>query len=312
MQDDNSLARYFGDLPDPRGVGRCEHKLLDIIVIAICGVLCGAEGWEDIEGLGRSQAAWLRQFLELPCGIPAHDTFRRVFSLLDAQAFEARFGRWVEGVFRVQRGQVVAIDGKTIRGSHDKRAGQDAIHLISAWASQSGLLLGERKVDDKSNEITAIPALLKRLYVEGCIVSIDAMGCQKEIAETILSQGAEYGLALKGNPGQLYQDVQEWFAWAHESNFKDMDYSFWQTPNQGHGRVEVRRCWALSDPRAFEVIRHHDGWAGLRSMVMLERQRLLPTGVQTETAYFISSLPADAKLIAQAVRAHWSIEKTVH
>jgi predicted transposase YbfD/YdcC len=184
--------------------------------------------------------------------------------------------------------------------------------LINAWASQSGLLLGERKVDDKSNEITAIPALLKSLYVAGCIVSIDAMGCQKEIAETILSQGAAYVLALKANQGQLYQDVPEWFAWAHESNFKDMDYSFWQTPNKGHGRVEVRRCWALSDPRAFEVIRHHDGWAGLRSIVMLERQRLLPTGLQTETASFISSLPADAKLIAQAVRAHWSIENTVH
>src|SRR5262249_4904870 len=181
MQDDNSLARYFGDLPDPRVVGRCEHKLLDIIVIAICAVLCGAEGWEDIEEFGVSKEAWLRQFLELPCGIPSHDTFRRVFSLLDAQAFEERFGAWVAGVFRVKGGQVVAIDGKTVRGSHDKRAGHEAIHLISAWASQSGVLLAERKVDELSNEITAMPELLKSLYLEGCIVSIDAMGCQKEI-----------------------------------------------------------------------------------------------------------------------------------
>src|SRR5262249_21721764 len=271
--------------------GRCDHKLVDIILIGICAVLCGAEGWEDIEEFGQSKERWLRQFLELPCGIPSHDTFRRVFGLLDATAFQERFARWVEGVFSVKRGQVIGVDGKTVRGSHDRQAGQEAIHLVSAWASESGLLFGQRKVDEESNEITAIPELLKHLYVAGCIVSIDAMGCQKDIASTIVEQGADYVLALKGNQGQLHQDVQEWFAWARQSNFKDMDYSFWQTPNKGHGRVEVRRCWALSDPRAFEVIRHHDGWAGLRSIVMLERQRILPEGMQTETAYFISSLP---------------------
>ncbi len=312
MQEDKSLARYFGDLPDPRVVGRCEHKLVDIILIAICAVLCGAEGWEDIEEFGINKEQWLRQFLELPCRIPSHDTFRRVFSLLDADAFQARFGRWVEGVFRVKREQVIAIDGKTVRGSHDKRKGQGPIHLVSAWASESGLLLGQRRVADKSNEITAIPELLKCLYVAGCIVSIYAMGCQKDIAETILAQGADSVLALKGNQGQLHQDVQEWFEWARQSNFKDMDYSFWQTPSKGHGRLEVRRCWALADPHAFEVIRQHDGWAGLRSIVMLERQRRLPEGIQTETAYFISSLPADAKLILHAVRAHWSVENTFH
>src|SRR5579859_2487756 len=287
---DDSLEGYFGDMPDPRVVGRCEHKLVDIIIIGICGVLCGAEGWEDIEEFGQSKASWLRQFLELPCGIPSHDTFRRVFSLLDATAFQERFARWVERVFSVERGQVIAIDGKTVRGSHDKRAGQGAIHLVSAWASESGLLLGQRKVDDKSNEITAIPELLKSLYVAGCIVTIDALGCQKDIAQTILEQGADYVLALKGNQGQLHQDVQEWFEWAQESHFKDMDYTFWQTSNKAHGRIEVRRCWALSDPRAFEVIRHHEGWAGLRSIVMLERQRQLTDRLQTERAFFISSL----------------------
>jgi predicted transposase YbfD/YdcC len=308
MNEDKSLERYFVDLPDPRVVGRCEHKLLDIIVIAICGVLGGAEGWEDIEEFGVSKESWLRQFLELGCGIPSHDTFRRVFSLLDASAFQERFARWVEGVFSLERGQVLAIDGKTVRGSHDQRNGQEAIHLVSAWASESGLLLGQRKVAEKSTEITAIPELLKSLYVGGCIVSIDAMGCQKDIAETILSQGADYVLALKGNQGQLHQDVQEWFEWAKQSQFKDMDYSFWQTPNKGHGRVEIRRCWALSDPRAFE----HDGWAGLRSIVMLERQRHFAGGIQTQTAYFISSLPADAERLLQAVRAHWSVENTFH
>jgi predicted transposase YbfD/YdcC len=312
MNEENSIERYFGDLPDPRVVGRCEHKLLDILVIAICGVLCGAEGWEDIEEFGTSKENWLRQFLALEGGIPSHDTFRRVFSLLDAQAFQERFAGWVEGVFKVKRDQVLAIDGKTVRGSHDKRNGQEAIHLVSAWASESGLLLGQRKVDEKSNEITAIPELLKSLYVAGCIVTIDAMGCQKAIAETILAQGADYVLALKGNQGQLHQDVQEWFEWAKHSHFKDMLYSFAQTPSKGHGRLEVRRCYALSDPRAFEVIRHHDGWAGLRSIVMVERQRQLPESIQTETAYFISSLPADAKRLLQAVRSHWSVENTFH
>lgn len=183
---------------------------------------------------------------------------------------------------------------------------------MSAWASESGLLLGQRAVDEKSNEITAIPALLQDLYVAGCIVSIDAMGCQKDIASTIVEQGADYVLALKGNQGQLHQDVQEWFAWARQSDFKGMDYSFWRTPNKGHGRVEVRRCWALSDPRAFEVMRHHDGWAGLRSIGMVERQRRVAHGLQEETADFISSLPADAKLILHAVRSHWSVENTFH
>jgi len=312
MNEDNSLGRYFGDMADPRVVGRCEHKLLDIIVIAICAVLCGAEGWEDIEEFGESKESWLRQFLELECGIPSHDTFRRVFSLLEAKVFQERFAAWVEGVFRVKRGQVIAVDGKSVRGSHDKGKGKAALHLVSAWASENGLLLGQRKVAEKSNEITAIPELLKSLYVGGCIVSIDAMGCQKDIAATIVEQGADYVLALKGNQGQLHQDVQEWFEWAKQSDFKAMDFSFWQTPNKAHGRIEVRRCWALSDERAFEVIRHHDGWAALRSIVMVERQRHVAQGIQTETAYFISSLPADAKLLLHAVRSHWSIENSFH
>ncbi len=314
MDEGQSLEAYFGDMPDPRVVGRCEHKLVDIILIAICGVLCGAEGWEDIEEFGQSKAGWLRQFLELPCGIPSHDTFRRVFSLLDARAFQERFARWVEGVFTVKRGQVVALDGKTLRGSQDERNGKGALHLVSAWASESGLLLGQRKVDEQSNEITALPELLKQLYVEGCIVSIDAMGCQKDIARAVIDQKADYVLALKANQGQLHDDVQEWFAWAQQTRFEDMphSFSFWQTTNKAHGRIEIRRCWALSDPRAFEVIRHHDGWVGLQSLVMVQRERRIADQVQTETAYWISSLPADAKLLLHAVRAHWSVENAFH
>ena len=312
MSEGQSLERYFGGMPDPRVVGRCEHKLLDIILIAICGVLCGAEGWEDIEEFGESKAEWLSQFLEMPCGIPSHDTFRRVFSLLDATAFQERFAEWVAGVFTVKRGQVVAVDGKTLRGSRDERNGKSAIHLVSAWASESGLLLGQRQVAEKSNEITAIPELLKALYLEGCIVTIDAMGCQKDIAQTIIDQQADYVLALKGNQGQLHDDVQEWFAWAHESNFNDMPHSFWTTTNKAHGRLEIRRCWALSDPRAFEVIRHYDGWAGLQSIAMVQRERRIDNDIQSESAFFISSLPADAKRLLHAVRSHWSVENTFH
>jgi predicted transposase YbfD/YdcC len=275
-------------------------------------VLCGAEGWEDIEEFGQNKAVWLRQFLELKHGIPSHDTFRRVFSLLDAEAFQARFLRWVEGVFTIQRGQVIALDGKTVRGSAEPGKGKKALHLVSAWASANGVLLGQRKVDEKSNEITAIPALLEALYVAGCIVTIDAMGCQKAIAQTIRDRQADYVLALKGNQGHLYEDVREWFHWAQARAFKDMTYDFWQTPNKGHGRLEIRRCWALSDPQAFETLRHHEGWAGLQSLVMVQRERRINGQTQTETAYFISSLPADARLLLHATRAHWSVENTFH
>ncbi len=308
----NNLETYFGDLPDPRVIGRCEHKLVEIIIIAICAVLSGAEGWEDIEEFGQSKAAWLRQFLDLENGIPSHDTFRRVFSLLDGAAFQERFIRWVEGVFTVTRGQVVAIDGKTARGSQDEGAGKNALHLVSAWASANGVLLGQRKVAAKSNEITAIPALLEQLSIAGCIVTIDAMGCQTAIAQTIIDRHADYVLALKGNQGHLHEDVQDWFTWAKQSNFADMVCSAAQTVNKGHGRLEIRRCYALADPRAFEVIRHHAGWAGLQSIVMVERERHIQGQIQSETAYFISSLPADAKLLLHATRAHWAVENTFH
>jgi predicted transposase YbfD/YdcC len=312
MNEQASLEDYFGDLVDPRVVGRCNHQLIEIITIAVCAVLSEAEGWEDIEEFGQSKEAWLRQFLELENGIPSHDTFRRVFSLLDAEAFQERFMRWVEGVFTITRGQVISVDGKTARGSQDEAHGQRALHLVSAWASANGVLLGQRKVAEKSNEITAIPALLDQLYVAGCIITIDAMGCQTDIASTIIERHADYVLALKGNQGHLYEDVQEWFAWAQQSSFKDMPHSVAHTVNKGHGRIEIRRCWALSDPRAFEVIRHHDGWAGLQSIAMVQRERHIGNDLQLETAYFISSLPADAKLLLHAVRAHWSIENTFH
>jgi len=304
-----SLQRFFEDMDDPRVVERCTYQLTEVVIIAICAVLCGAETWTEVEEFGASKREWLGKFLKLEQGIPSHDTFRRVFGILPAEAFEKRFREWVEQTFRVESGQVIAIDGKTIRG-----AGLRALHLVSAWAHRGGIVLGQRKVDEKSNEITAIPQLLDDLYLAGSIVTLDAMGSQTKIAQKIIDKKADDVLALKGNQGQLHEDVREWFAWAADCQFQDMPHTFAQTVNKNHGRIEIRRCWALSDPRAFEVIRHHDGWAGLQSIVMVKRERrsLDNTPAPVETVFFISSLPPDAEVLLAAIRAHWSIENNFH
>jgi predicted transposase YbfD/YdcC len=209
----------------------------------------------------------------------------------------------------VESGQVIAVDGKTVRG-----AGLPALHLVSAWAHRSGIVLGQRKVEEKSNEIIAIPQLLDDLYLAGSIVTLDAMGTQTNIAQKIVDKKADYVLALKGNQGQLHSDVQDWFTWAVERQFHDMPHSLAQTVNKNHGRIEIRQCWALSDPRAFEVIRHYDGWAGLQSIVMVKRERrtLDNAPAPVETVFFISSLPPDAEQLLTAIRAHWSIENNFH
>jgi predicted transposase YbfD/YdcC len=304
-----SLTGLFEDMDDPRVVGRCTYGLVEVVVIGICAVLCGAETWTEVEEFGESKAQWLQQFLKLEQGIPSHDTFRRVFSILPAETLETRFQGWVESNFTVERGQVVAIDGKTVRG-----AGLRALHLVSAWAHRSGIVLGQRKVDEKSNEIMAIPQLLEDLYLAGAIVTLDAMGTQTAIAQKIIDKKADYVLSLKGNQGQLHADVAEWFAWATQQQFHDMPHSYAQTVNKNHGRIDIRQCWALSDPRAFEVIRHYDGWVGLQSIVMVRRERrhLDNQPVAPETVFFISSLPPDAELLLQAVRAHWSVENNLH
>lgn len=305
-----SLEVYFGDMPDPRVTGRCDHKLIDIIIVAICAVLSGAETWDEVELFGEEREGWLKQFLELPNGIPSHDTFRRVFSLLDARVFQERFIGWVEQTFQVKREQVIAIDGKSVRGSQGQ--GKGCLHLVSAWATAEGVALGQRKVEAGENEIVAIPDLLADLYLKGSIVTIDAIGCQKEIAARIIAQRADYVLALKTNQPKLHQDVVDWFAWAQERDFRDVEHTYAQTVNKGHGRIEIRRCWALSDPRALEVLGHHEGWRKLTSLVMVQRERRHGDRSQTETVYFISSLPPDADRLLRAVRHHWHIENSLH
>ncbi len=307
-----SISERFGDIHDPRVQGRCDYPLVEVITIAICAVIAGANGWIDVETFGKSKEAWLKQFLKLEKGIPSHDTFGDVFRMIDAKEFQRSFMRWIEGVFTVTKGQVIAIDGKTARRSHDRSIGKDAIHMVNAWASANGITLGQYKVDHKSNEITAIPELLELLNVTGCIVTIDAMGCQKKIAQKIRDEQADYVLSLKDNQGKLLQDVQDWFAHADQVHFQDMVHDYHETVNKGHGRIEIRRCWVVADPVAFDYIRHYEGWVDLQTIVRLERERRLADKIEQETAYYISSLPPIAPQILDATRQHWSVENNLH
>jgi predicted transposase YbfD/YdcC len=307
-----SLERCFGDLPDPRVQGRCDHKLLDIIIIAICGALCGADSWVGIETVGKAKEQWFRQFLELEHGIPSHDTFGDVFAKIDSDAFQKRFIQWVESVFRVTQGQVVAIDGKTLRGSHDGAIGKDAIHLVSAWASANGIVLGQRKTAEKSNEITAIPELLALLNVSGCIVTLDAMGCQTKIAQQIRDRQADYLLRVKDNQSHLKEDIAEWFRYGDEQGFANLQMDFHRTTHKTSGRIELRQCWVVSDPVAFEYIRHYEGWPDLHSIIRVQRERRDGDQVTHDTAYYISSLTVDAPTILDATQHHWAIENSFH
>lgn len=232
--------------------------------------------------------------------------------MLDAEQFQTSFIRWVQAVFSVTQGQVIAIDGKTARRSHDKTIGKDAVHMVSAWASENGITLGQRKVDDKSNETTAIPELLDMLYVTGCIVTIDAMGCQKKIADKIIAQQADYVLSVKDNQKNLHQDLQDWFAYADQVQFEGMRHDYHKAVSKGHGRLEIRECWVIGDPVAFEHIRYDDGWAGLNAIVRIRRQRRIQDHIQSETAYYITSLEPDAERILNATRQHWAIENQLH
>ena len=310
--DTASLTEHFGSLDDPRIDRTKRHNLMDIVTIALCGVIAGADSWVDVEAFGRRKAEWLRKMLDLPHGIPSHDTFGRVFARLDAQQFERCFTEWVLAVREVLQGDVVAIDGKRVRRSHDRYIGKDAIHMVSAWASASGVALGQTRVDGRSNEITAIPRLLEMLQVEGCIVTIDAMGCQKEVASKILEERADYVLAVKRNQGRLHEDVHDIFDLARKSDFDCLDHDYHETINAGHGRVETRRCWAVSDLDHIRYVDDGRQWPGLTTLVMVEGERLVGGKTTVESRYYISSLPNDASVLLNAVRSHWSIENQLH
>jgi len=303
------LLDQLKQVKDPRVDRTKRHLLSDILAIAICAVICGADEWTEMEAFGKAKQPWFKTFLALPNGIPSHDTLARVFARLDPLALQQSFVAWIQGLSQQLAGSVVAIDGKTVRHSFDRAAGKAAIHMVSAWASSHHLVLGQVKVDDKSNEIVAIPQLLEMLELGGTIVTIDAMGCQKEIAARIHDQGADYVLALKGNQGTLHQDVELFFQDAQKIRFRELPHSFHSTVEKDHGRIETRRVWAVDD---IEWLAEKSRWRGLQSIVSVEAERWIDGRTTQETRYFISSLPADAPLLARAIRSHWGIENSLH
>lgn len=304
-----ALLDHFADVPDPRIARHRWHKLSDILVIAVCAVLCGAESYPAIEDFGHEREEWLKQFLELPEGIPSHDTFNRVLRLLDPVQFQACFLRWMQAVAEVTAGEIVAIDGKALRRSFAKGTGKRAIHMVSAWASENGAVLGQRKVDTKSNEITAIPDLLDLLALNGCIVTIDAMGCQRTIAQKIVDQGADYVLALKGNQPTLEQAVERFFVTGPEAEAHRTQSDYHEQTEQRHGRVETRYAWISAD---LEAELSAIAWPGLQSIGMVEATRTLGGKTSVEQRFYLSSLPPEAEQFAQAVRKHWGIENQLH
>lgn len=307
-----SIEEHFGEISDPRQGLNVQHKLLDIIIIAICGVICGADGWVEIENFGRQKESWLRKFLELPKGIPSHDTFGRVFARIDPEAFQHSFMEWVRAIHMITQGQVIGVDGKRSRRSHDMKTGKEALYLVNAWAEANHLVLGQREVDAQSNEITAIPELLKLLDIQGCIVTIDAIGTQKKIARSILSRGADYVLAVKDNQAKLHQDIRFLFEYDRQNEFQEAPYAYAKTVNKGHGRIDVRECWATDDPAYLTNIRKHSQWPGLQSIAMVVTKRLTDEKITSETRFYISSLEGDAKQILHAVRGHWGVENGLH
>ena len=304
-----TIAAYFSVLEDPRRHNR-RHKLLDIVVIAICAAICGADGWEDVELFGETKEEWLKGFLELPHGPPSDDTYRRVFAALDAEEFQICFMDWIEAVEELTQGQVIAVDGKTLRRSHDRSKGKKALKMVSAWASANGVVLGQRKVDSESNEITAVPELLDALEIAGCIVTLDAIHCQTETVETIVDRGADYVLPVKENQPRLLEALQGLFDDPAETRWVECDYH--RTENRGHGRVEIRECWSTSDPEYLNYIATLAEWRGLQSIAMIQAERELGDQTTVTRRYFISSLQSDAELLLQAVRGHWGIENKVH
>jgi predicted transposase YbfD/YdcC len=304
-----SIKDQFASLSDPRILRKTRHKLVDVVVITLCAVIAGADDWVEIAAFGREKEQWFKTFLELPGGIPSHDTFGRVFSLINPEGFARCFLSWIRSAFPMDNPDLIAIDGKAARRSHDRANGKSAIHMVSAWAVRHRLILGQVKTDDKSNEITAIPELFKVLDLNGCVVTTDAMGCQKEIARQIVDQGADYVLSLKGNQGNLHKEVELLFEDAKKNDYRDLTHETHTTVDGGHGRVETRHYTLTTNVDWFE---DKSKWKKLTTFGMVECTREIGDQTSRETRYFISSLPGDAKRFAHAVRGHWGVENGLH
>jgi len=303
------LRTCFSELHDPRVQGRCYHLLIDVLAIALLGVLCGAEDWPDIEVFGKRRAEWLKGFLLLPNGIPSHDTFRRIFGLLDRKQFAACLFQWTQALHEATGGKIIAIDGKTARRSFNKKSGLKALHLVTAWATESGLTLGQIACEEKSNEITAIPELLKLLNLKGCTVTIDAMGCQKDIAAQIREQKGHYVLALKGNQSGLERDMAQVFEDGLNNDFAGLKHATYETNETGHGRREQRICHVMEIPSNHP---QRSIWKDLCTLVIMTCCRVIGEVETWETRLYISSHTPNAKALSHAIRKHWSIENTQH
>jgi predicted transposase YbfD/YdcC len=304
-----SFVEHFAGLKDSRIERKKLHALPDILVLVVCAMISGAEGWEDIAAFGRSKLDWLRRFIPLKNGIPSHDCIAYVISRLDPKHFSACFTQWTQDVREVTQGEVIAVDGKTARGSQNRKRGKNPLHMVSAWATANRLVLAQEATEEKSNEITAIPKLLEVLELHGCIVTIDAMGCQREIAEQIVNQGADYVLGLKGNQSTLHDEVEDYFTTAQAVGFKQVKHSYLEEVDKGHGRLETRRYWITDD---LCTLSQTERWKGLRSIGMVERECEQGDKSSIERRYFINSIAADARQFAHAVRGHWGIENGLH
>jgi predicted transposase YbfD/YdcC len=297
-------------IKDPRVERTKLHSLIDILVIAICAMICGAEDWEDMAEFGEAKQEWLATFLELKNGIPSHDTFRRVFILLETDELKVSFLEWIRSAVSLSGGSLVSIDGKNLRGSKSAVNGKKALNIVSAWASEQSVVLGQVKCQEKSNEIRAIPELLRILELKGCIVTIDAIGCQKEIVKEIVEKEADYVISLKGNQGTLHKEVKEYLDWAERVKFKEIGFDYYSSLEKGHGRIEKRRCWATEE---IGWLKEKAEWANLQSVIMVEAEREIIGGEKTvERRYFISSLGANAAEALRSVRGHWAIENQLH
>ena len=304
-----TIIEYFSEVEDPREDNR-RHLLLDIIVIAICAAICGADTWTDVELFGKSKEKWFRGFLELPHGIPSHDTFGRVFAQIDPEQFQECFREWIAAVEERSAGQVIALDGKQLRRSHDKKYDKKAIYMVSAWASENSLVLGQRKVDERSNEITAVPKLLDMLEISGCIVTTDALNSQTEIAEKVLENDADYLFAIKANWPQLLETIQGLFDYPDEMRWVEYDYH--KTVDDAHGRSEVRECWTTSDPEYLQYITSTTNWPNVQSIGVIEATRSTGEETTVKRRYFISSLASNAEQLLTTARTYWGIENKLH
>jgi len=307
----NTLVKYINTIPDPRCEAMCRHNFVDILVIAICAVFCGVETWEGIAEFGRRKQAWLSTFLELPHGIPSHDTFYRTFCLLNPELFEECFTRWISDTLRQFTGDgldIIPIDGKCLRGSRSRS--KKAIHLVSAWSVRSGIVLCQRKVDEKSNEITAVPELLKSICLKGCLITSDALNCQKEIVKACVDQGGNYLLPVKGNQGNLHKQISS----AAEGLWKRQPkpapgFSYAETQETGHGRKELRMAWVIED---LSDIPEAKKWQGLQQVGMIQRDRQIDNKVTTEVHYYIMNQQHSASELLDIARKHWEVENKLH